>query len=368
MNSFPKNILPSFIFIVISISFYGSAKSQPANYLFKNRKSGYKVYRIPTVVKSNSGTILSFCEGRQSLFDNGNIDIVMKKSTDNGKTWSALKVVWNEGNNTCGNPSPVIDRTTGDIIILATMNNDKVFELRSKDEGEHWEIPKEITQQVKLENWRWYATGPVHALQLFNNKYKNRIVVPCNHTTTQSPNHISHIIYSDDAGSTWKLGGNSPSDKTDECTVAELSDGKLLLNMRNNDRTLPNRKVCYSENGGESLIAIKFDSTLIEPICQASMLNFSSEPNILLFANPSNTKKRKNLTLSVSIDDAHSWQLQILVNRGKSAYSDLVKMPNENILIVYETGKLLPYSGIVYKTISKEIITNNLMPQNLLKR
>ena len=110
------------------------------------------MFRIPTLVKTKSGKILAFCEGRGSLRDGGNIDLVMKSSTDNGLTWSDLKVIWNDAKNTCGNPSPVVDIETGAVLVVATLNNDRVFLLRSNDEGNNWESPKEITASTKLPN------------------------------------------------------------------------------------------------------------------------------------------------------------------------------------------------------------------------
>lgn len=95
------------------------------------------MFRIPTIIKTSSGKLLAFCEGRKSLFDHGSIDLVMKTSKDNGSSWTPLKVVWTNRPNTCGNPSPVLDTISGDIIIVATLTNDKVFVLRSKDDGRH---------------------------------------------------------------------------------------------------------------------------------------------------------------------------------------------------------------------------------------
>ena len=125
--------------------------------------------------------------------------------------------------------------------------NIALISFRSNDEGNNWEQPKEITPDVKPTDWKWYATGPVHAIQLEQPKFKNRIVIPCNHTTKNNNLHISHVIYSDNNGETWKLGGSVPNEKTDECTVTELSNGSLLLNMRNNDKSLPNRKISKND-------------------------------------------------------------------------------------------------------------------------
>ena len=93
------------------IFFSFSIQSQTLDYVFKSGEDGYKCFRIPTILKSQNGTLLAFAEGRKnSCSDTGDIDLVLKKSSDNGNTWSALKVIWDDGNNTCGNPSPVLDK------------------------------------------------------------------------------------------------------------------------------------------------------------------------------------------------------------------------------------------------------------------
>jgi sialidase-1 len=340
--------------IILTLSVFNItvfAQSASTFYLFENKREGYNVYRIPAMIMTKSGRLLAFCEGRKNLFDGGNIDLVMKSSDDNGNTWSKLKVIWNEGENTCGNPCPVLDITTGNIILTATLNNDKVFVLSSGDEGETWDIPRDITKEVKPDDWKWYASGPVHAIQLNDEKYKHRIVVPCNHTVKGSDRHLSHVIYSDDSGRSWHTGGSVSDDKTDECTVVELTDGSLLLNMRNNDRIASLRKVSFSKDGGLTWSAVACDSLLTEPVCQGALLRYTSEPPTLLFANPHHPSKRKNLTISMSYDDGISWTQQVVIHKGKSAYNDLAVLKNGNVICIYETGKLLPYSGIALQTI-----------------
>jgi sialidase-1 len=366
MSRFPckclcSQALKKVALLCLSISFclpthYLSAQTSEKQWLFKNGKDGYNMFRIPTIITTRSGKILAFCEGRRSLRDGGNIDLVMKISRDTGKTWDKLKVVWNEGKNTCGNPAPVYDNVTGDVLVVATLNNDRVFLLRSKDDGDSWENPIEITTSVKRPEWGWYASGPVHAIQLERGFYKNRLVVPCNHTLKGSKRHVAHVIYSDDSGQTWTLGGNVLMQGTDESAVAELVNGNLLLNMRNTQRALPNRKISISKDGGSSWSFPVYDSTLIEPICQGSLLRYSFTPNILLFANPCHKKRRKNLTLLISTNEGKTWEKKVSIYSKKAAYNDLAILPNGNILCIFETGKLWPYSGIAIITLPKSEI------------
>ncbi|GAA3562661.1 sialidase family protein [Snuella lapsa] len=343
-----------------------------SNILFKQGEEGYACFRIPALVTTNSGTILAFCEARKSgCSDTGDIDLVMKQSVDNGVTWSDLKVVWDNGDNVCGNPAPVVDVETGQIHLLATWNNGKdheseiingtsidsrlVFQLTSTDEGKTWSHPKDITAYVKQDDWTWYATGPVHGIQLRNGPHKGRLVIPCDHIEKESKRYYSHVIYSDDHGVTWKLGGKTPRDQVNECTVAELSNGDLMLNMRNYKRdTIKARQVAYSKDGGNTWTDQVFDEKLPEPRCQGALLSVKKDnKNILLFTNPADPDTRTNMVLSVSYDEGLNWSRKIVIYESHAAYSDLTATQNGNILVLYEAGNKNPYEGIRYKIIPK---------------
>lgn len=346
------------------------------NYLFESGTEGYECFRIPALVNSTQGTVLAFAEARKKgCSDTGDIDLVMKYSKDNGETWSKLKVIWDDGKNVCGNPAPVVDVSTGTIHLLSTWNLGKdhereiidgtskdtrrIFVMSSSDEGLTWTEPREITTSVKQDNWTWYATGPCHGIQLKQGAHKGRLVIPCDHIEAISKKYYSHTIYSDDQGHTWKLGGSTPLDQVNECTVAELSDGRLALNMRNYDRSQKNRKVSYSMDGGFTWGNLVSDQTLIEPICQASMLMVNSaekDAPILLFLNPADKKSRQNITLRTSLDDGSSWKGSLLLHKGPGAYSDLTQLSNGNIACLYEAGHSSPYQGIVFEVIPMQEI------------
>jgi sialidase-1 len=340
--------------------------SSAFNYIFKSGSEGYSTFRIPAIVTTKSGKILAFAEGRvNGSSDTGNIDLVMRSSEDGGKSWSTLKIVWNDGDNVCGNPAPVVDFETGKIHLLMTWNlgtdherdiidgksknTRRVFVSSSSDEGENWTIPKEITSTVKKENWTWYATGPCHGIQMKYGQNNGRLVIPCDHIEAESKKYFSHIIYSDDHGKTWKLGGTTPQDQVNECTVAELPGGKLILNMRNYDRAQKSRKISYSEDGGLNWSDIQSDSALIEPICQASLL-FSEENKTLWFLNPANETSRINMTLKESDDFGKTWNIAQVLNSGPSAYSDLTLINSSFLGCLYEGGRFNPYEGIVFTT------------------
>ena len=156
----------------------------------------------------------------------------------------------------------------------------------------------------------------------------------------KTKHYYSHIIYTDDHGKTWKLGGRTPNHKVNECAVAELSDGRLILNMRNYDRSKKTRQVAFSDDGGVTWKDQRHDDALIEPICQASLLSvYPPEDHAkpyLFFSNPASQQGRTHMTVRVSYDDGKTWPKSKLIYSGGSAYSDLVRISEDEIGVFYE--------------------------------
>jgi sialidase-1 len=148
--------------------------------LYVGGEAGYHSYRIPALVVTKKGTLLAFCEARKnSSRDDGDIDLVVRRSADGGGTWSALALVYEEGGDapiTIGNPSPVQDRRTGVIHLLFTRNNQPVFSKHSRDEGATWSDPVELTGVLRGFDFAWarVGAGPGHAIQLRS----GRLIVP----------------------------------------------------------------------------------------------------------------------------------------------------------------------------------------------
>ena len=342
------------------------------SYVFQKGTEGYSCFRIPALIKTKTGTLLAFAEGRKNnCSDEGDIDLVVKRSTDNGKNWSKLSVIWSDGANTCGNPAPVVDQNTGKIHLLMTWNDGgdnigeinggtskntrRVYVTSSTDDGLKWETPKEITATVKLSNWGWYATGPCHGIQLSKGTYKNRLVIPCDYIEVGgSKRGNSHIIYSDDAGASWKLGGVVPVDPAlnpNESTVTELSDGKLMLNMRVGG-SLNQRVYSISKDGGLTWSALTQAPELVDPVCQGSLTSSTVDNGYaVFFSNAANTK-RTNMTIKMSMNDGTNWTKKKVVFTGPSGYSDLQMLSSDQTSILYEAGVGAYTDGIAFKTVS----------------
>ena len=336
--------------------------------VFLSGEGGYNTYRIPSLIKAQDGTLIAFCEGRKdSVSDAGDIDLIYKFSKDNGDTWSDIFVLWDDGKNTCGNPCPVIDKNTGDIIILMTWNRGddneieiingiskdtrRVFISRSVDNGQTWSKVEEITNSTKHPDWSWYATGPGVGIQMTGDKYKNRLIIPCDHANKKDKQGYSHIIYSDDGGKTWAYS-QPIGIKTNECQVVEITDNKLLINMRNYNREYPCRATSISEDGGLSWSNLSYDLELIEPVCQASLIKHQSENReYLIFSNPADKKERIKMTVKISSDYGKTWKYQKLLYKGPSAYSSLYSMNEKEVGILFECGEKNPYEKIVFQKI-----------------
>ncbi len=311
--------------------------------LFVGGRGGYPTYRIPAMVVTPKGTILAFCEGRKTgILDHGDLDLVLKRSFDGGRTWGPLQTIEKKGFQTWGNPAPVVDRDTGRVWLPFCLNNDRVFVTWSDDEGETWAKPREITADVKEEGWTWYATGPGHAVQLSS----GRLLVPCDHASMKGV--YSHVIYSDDHGETWRLGG--VLDKgTDECMALETADGRVYLTMRN-VYGKRRRAYAWSEDGGLTWSPVMIEESLTCPTCQASVVRLGPEKDFAVFLNPAH-RKRRNMAFRISRDGAKSWSEPHTIHAGRAAYSDLAVLPGGGVAALYENGAIWPYSKITFTVI-----------------
>jgi sialidase-1 len=317
---------------------------------------GYNAYRIPALLVSAKGTLLAFAEGRlNGRGDSGAIHILLKRSWDQGATWSAASTVLSFGDDTAGNPAPVLDRRTGKIWLLATRNpgadteaqilnhtskgTRTVWVTHSDDDGRTWSDAVEITYSVKPAEWTWYATGPGAGIQLRS----GRLMVACDHNSGQPDGWFSHVIYSDDAGATWKLGG-SAGPQGNESTVVELADGRLILNMRSSAK-LKNRLVAYSMDRGATWSEGVVDPVLIDPVCEGAILRAGKAD--IVFSNAASAK-REALTIRLSRDGGKTWMASHVIQAGPAAYSSLAQLPDRSIGVLYEAGEKTPYETITF--------------------
>ena len=340
--------------------------SSEFNYIYNQGTDGFELYRIPAIVKSKSNTLLAFAEARKarSNGDSGDIDLVVKRSSDKGKTWSKQITIWNDGQNTCGNPVPIVD-DRGRIHLLMTWNfqtdkwgaitngtgedSRRPYYTYPDDDGITWAQPVEITSSVKKEKWDWYATGPCHGIQIQKGIHKGRLVAP-NYFTTRESGKVtsySHIIYSDDYGKTWKPGEPTPVGGVGECSVAEIGEGTLMLNMRADEGFY--RKSCTSIDGGLTWSSPQISIDQIDCKCQGSILSIGGA---VFLSNAASATERINMTIKKSTDNGKNWKGQYTVYEGNSGYSDIVELSDSQIAIIYEGGEKRYTDGLAFKVVS----------------
>ena len=343
--------------------------------IFESGKDENAAYRIPAIIKLKSGKLLAFAEGRRKgAGDFGDVNIVLKTSVDGGKTWLAMKDVAENDDLQAGNPAPVVDYfdkkfPRGRIFLFYNTGNNTEAQVRkgngrrevwfktSVDEGKTWSDAVNISAQVKMSDWRAFANTPGHALQITKGKFKGRILVPFNYSKGE-PNrdfsdYMAAAFYSDDHGKTFKISNDVGIKGSNESTAAELPEGGILLNSRNQKGDEKYRIFARSQNGGESWNEVGFDKNLPDPVCQGSILAIKG--STIAFSNNADQNRRNNLTLRISFDAGKTWAKSLLVddteNVGKedfTAYSDIVLLDKNRLGILYEKEN---YRKIVFKII-----------------
>lgn len=349
----------------------------PKTTVFKSGQDGYHTYRIPAIVRAENGDLLAFAEARKNdSGDHGDIDIVLKRSADEGKTWGPMQLVQDEWENPdarvwIGNPSPVVDsmnpKHLGRIWLPFTRSNAAMFVTYSDDHGKTWSPPRDISKTAMKPEWNWCATGPVHSIQLLRGPHKGRLVIPTDHKINEPLSWGSHIVYSDDHGETWQLGASDTRLATEpihpnECVAVELTDGRIYINSRDHLGSSPEtRVVAYSSDGGETYDArFEPDPQFVTPVVQNSALRFAArdqdaDQNILVYSCPGNPKSRRDLTVLASFDESRTWPSSQLIHKGPVAYSDLVKLDDQRLGVLYEAGKKL-YGEILFAVVDVNLL------------
>ena len=377
MNRVEKYQIFTFLLLLFSMNAHALFSQSSGMDLWQNGTGDYKNYRIPALIVSQKGTLLAFCEGREAG-DSGDINILLKRSFDNGNSWSNKQIVWDDKNNTCGNPCPVIDRETGRIWLFLTWNlgsdiegkiirkesgsTRKPFLCYSDDDGRTWSEPVDMSASCKASQWGWYATGPGIGIQLNAQKYLNRIVIPANHSYDDPEGNISgwafgygsHVLLSDDGGKSWRMS-QPICPGCNESQVVELSNGSLLMNMRSYD-VKHSRAISISHDGGETWSEIQHDQQLVESRCQAALLDYGDYygKNMVLFSNPAVPNGRTHMSIKVSFDDCLSWANTKLIYAGASAYSCMAKLPDGKIGLFFEYGQNGRYDKIRFVSFSPD--------------
>ena len=353
----PLRIVSALTCILLTATVAGAAEPRLEKVdLFEARTGGYFAYRIPGIVVSTQGTLLAYVEARkQSRSDWAEIDILLRRSTDGGKTWGERQTLASAAGKTVNNPLAIVDAETGAVHFLYCIEYARAFYMRSDDDGKTFTAPVEITatfEQFRQDyDWNVIATGPGHGIQLRN----GRLVVPVWLSTGGKSHRPSIVatIYSDDHGATWQRGEvvvtheqvRNPS----ETLTVELADGKVLLNIRN-EAEESRRAISVSSDGAHGWSPSRFDPALYEPVCMAGLVRLTREgpyaKSRILFSNPDSRQvpkkewsgSRENLMIKMSYDEAQTWPISKVLDAGIAGYSDLAAGGDKMIYCLYERG------------------------------
>lgn len=329
-------------------------------------------FRIPAMATTNKGTLLAVYDMRYNSRRDlqGHMDIGLSRSTDGGDTWARPVPIMDmkkfgglpEDQNGCSDPNILIDRETGEILVSAVWTHGKpnthqwvgkgsepghsihkssqFMMVRSKDDGLTWSEPENWTKRLKDPKWCLFAPAPGNGINLMD----GTLVMPTQgRDATGLP--FSNFMWSRDHGKSWTL--SSPArDNTTECSVAELKDGSLMLNIRDNrnrkDKSKTNgRAVSVTEDMGKTWKVHSSDhGALPEPVCMASLISHDLKDGrrVLFFSNPNSKYKREKMTVRMSLDQGKTWPKSILLDQKGGAYSSLSMVNDRTLGILYESS------------------------------
>ena len=365
---------------------------------YVTQKDRYYRFRIPGLIVAPDGSVLAFAEARRGdgsdprTDENAPIDMTMRRSTDQGRTWEPLVVIdsgfrANGGLVDFGDPTPVVDVTTKTVFLFYGQwpdigpqvvkqgqspdpadRNQVVWVRSSSDNGKTWSERKQILYPDEPDEtpdglyWRQAEPGPGNGIQL---KWQDgvdwrqgRLVVPAKRSgssTPEGPSTVAPFVYfSDDHGITWEVGAATAGPEANEDEVVELADGRLLLDGRQNDGTFRRRHL--SRDGGLTWSVDRPDNLSLTPV-DGSLIRYSAtrsgqDRDRILFsaARGKGGLNRNNITVWTSYDEGRNFINPVQLNSGFAAYSVLARLADGTIGLLVETasGKAARYGEITF--------------------
>lgn len=350
-------------FLLLSSSLVGQESNEQLNFidLFNaSANENVSCYRIPAIITAPNGDVIAAIDERVpscgDLKWSNDINIVLRRSTDNGKTWSAIeRIVDYPLGESASDPSLLLDQQTGEIFMFFNYMNLEterdVYYLKyvsSKDNGVSWSEPVDITNQITKPEWKndfkFITSG--RGIQTESGDLV--------HTMVNLKNGL-HLFMSSDHGKSWSLI-DTPIEPANESKIVQLANGDWMVNSRVNTKGM--RYVHISDNEGKSWTS-KPEPQLVDPSCNASIIRYSSiakgaDKNILIFSNANSVEARENMTVKVSYDEGQTWSKSKTIYKGGSAYSSMTVLQNGNIGLFFEKDG---YKENVFVSFSIEWLT-----------
>jgi len=326
-------------------------------------RDGYFGYRIPAVETARDGSLLAFAEGRKYNlgdpgYDGNDIDLVLKRSTDGGATWSAMKIIEDPGEKwSAANPATVVDRQTGRVWLFYLRckpgrgtdqarpgtDDSQILARTSDDAGATWSAPIDLTsvsRDLADPKWRCSVVGPGGGVQTRD----GRLVVP---VWKFEPWGV-FAMFSEDQGRTWRRGESVPGLAGDECQLVELASGRLMFDIR--QQSGPHRWLATSGDGGRAWSSARPGEN-VTPVCCA-IERYTAKAagdgrDRVVWTGPKGPQ-RTNLVIRVSYDDGLTFPHERVIAAGPAAYSDLTILKDGAVGVLWERGVEHGYQFITF--------------------
>lgn len=333
-------------------------------------------FRVPAIVRTNAGSLVAFAEHRDRVLgDDGDFDIAATRSTDGGCTWSAYKVIAADAGNRVSNPVPIVDKSTGAILLFSYVSvraggggsGKGLYLQTSTDDGRTFSPL--LSRPIRPAGaYKGGLTGVGHGIQL-SVKHPGRLVFAMGYKT-KTGLYGAYGIYSDDHGATWRTGFDQQDTTGDqdfiEGTLAELAGGDLFISYRlrvDGATAGTARMYAVSGDGGQTLRApFRMLPLRVVSVAGSALGLAGTHSGKLLFSSPGDTRPllRRDMSVFVSTTGGATWSKRYMVELESTpgSYSDLVQLNDSTIAVVYETGRDTWKERIAFESIRIPQLTN----------
>ena len=330
-----------------SISDYNTRPFFNSSTVWEANEDNVETHFVYGLTVAGNGDILAFCEGRVDVADSGAHHLFMKRSKDNGVTWGSTQyIVTSDGIKCFNNPVPIVEKSSQKIFLFYAINNRNessvICYITSNDNGYTWSQPTDITHILSsgAKTYPFHLPGPGHGIQQSGGRLLlqiwHRKGISC--PGEQREYNVS-VIYSDDGGESWHLGGEISDDEmaTNESRIFEVSDGSVLINARSFGDNSTRRAVSTSTDGGLTWTELEFQNSFPEHFeCDDGFIQYDN--NIILCSFPDDEVARKNLTVIMSEDGGLTWPIKKRITTDPSFYSDLAVTADKTVICLYGKG------------------------------
>lgn len=375
-------LCPMSCLLCLSTPFLTAAQTVPDEpehtLVFRVGDCGSRYYRIPALITAADGSLIAVADRRNdSQGDLPNlIDIVLRRSTDNGRTWGEqIVIAKHTPERGYGDAALVVDRTTGDLLCVfasgcgmwasTAERPTDICIARSHDNGLTWSDPQYITAQIYgsecsnpgAENLSGLFAASGRAIQLRDGTLA--FVVAAHRTGEKWPPLYNHVCCSMDGGETWRLQPATPGPYGDEAKLVERTDGSWLMSIRNPSQGY--RRYAVSHDRGATWNDVGEWRQLPDPACNGDMIRYSQgdgHPELLLHSIPADTAMRRNVSIAVSYDEGRTWPVCRTVWDRPAGYSSLTRLADGSIGLLTEVGDWKSGFEIWFTRLSLEWLTD----------